>query len=164
VFDSISVLPVYNIDRNVDKIRKKLMPRGILSLGILLIAFILTTCACFYNIDFCFVYIPVIIAAFMVMSNHRNILTKKINIFLERRHRVISEKLASWNELKFVECYEVQWSLGMLGSFIELACIEGRPVETTNFSFPPKIVKSSKFVESEALTTTSVTELDGTGW
>lgn len=61
-----------------------------------------------------------------------------ISDYIKKRQEVIAEKLQWWNEKKFRASYELEWSVGMLGSYIELSCLEGRPIEKINYSFPPK--------------------------
>lgn len=34
---------------------------------------------------------------------------------------------------------KVEWSLGYLGCYLEIGCVEGRAIEKTNYSFPPKV-------------------------
>lgn len=59
--------------------------------------------------------------------------------YLKNREKIIAQHLKWWNENKFRESFKVEWSVGMFGSYIEIACMEGRPLETINYCFPPDI-------------------------
>jgi len=95
------------------------------------------------------------------MTSYKSLLNKRIDKFLKKRHEVIAEKLASWNDLKFIEDHEVQFTVGMLGSFIEVACVEGRPTEVTNFEFPPRIKTAKDAVSQCSTAASSLRSIEG---
>jgi hypothetical protein len=161
VFDSISLLPCYSISKNLADIRKQLVPKMILRLALCITAFIATSIAIYYNILFAACYIAVVIGTIYSMTSYRALLSKRVDKFLKKRHEIIAEKLASWNELKFVEIHEVQFSVGMLGSFIEVACVEGRPTEVVNFEFPPKIKTAKDAVSQCSTAASSLRSIEG---
>lgn len=89
-------------------------------------------------------YVFVFIFCIYLRKKYNNIVREKTNEYLENRQKAIAVKLQEWNDSKFREDFLLEWSVGMFGSYVEIAVIEGRPEEKVNYSFPPR-VEVSKF-------------------
>lgn len=90
------------------------------------------------------VNLPILLAGISSYFKYQEQVAEKIHKSTKDRQERMSEKLQWWNQVKFRECCKVEWSVGLLGSYIELACLEGRPIENINYCFPPKELPAAK--------------------
>lgn len=103
-------------------------------------------CNVYFSMKWSFAYILILLAGMWFTHNYFDELNEATGSFMKKRTVTIAEKLQMWNEVKFRESYKLEWSIGMLGSYIELSCVERRPLEKINYSFPP-IRESSHSVD-----------------
>jgi hypothetical protein len=147
VFESLTSLTDHNIQEKVLNIRNKLFNTYIFNFCVYVAGFVGITYAMFLSSLYSLLYLVLIGLCVSSIRNYILTLREKTRKFFEKREKHLAEKLNFWNEMKFRESYQLEWSVGLLGSYIELACIEGRPVENINFCFPPR----KSLVKAEAL-------------
>jgi hypothetical protein len=148
VFESLTSLADHNIQEKVLNIRNKLFTTYIFNFCVYVAGFVGITYGLFINSLYSLLYLVLIGLCVFSIRNYIITLREKTRKFFEKREKHLAEKLNFWNEMKFRESYQLEWSVGLLGSYIELACIEGRPVENINFCFPPRnsLVKAGALI------------------
>lgn len=115
--------------------------------GVLALLFVLTTILSLVNhFAWSAAYIVLMVTGIWLTLNYSSLVGEKIHDFIKFRESCIAEKLQWWNQVKFREGAQVEWCVGLLGSYIELGCIEGRPLENINYCFPPKAKTSAQEV------------------
>lgn len=164
VFESLTSLADHNIQEKVLSIRNKLFNSYIINFCVYAAGFVGITYGLFMSSLYSLLYLVLIGLCVFSIRNYIITLREKTRKFFEKREKHLAEKLNFWNEMKFRECYQLEWSVGLLGSYIELACIEGRPVENINFCFPPRnsLVKADALIfdiEDDACSDKEVTEV-----
>jgi len=112
------------------------------------------------NSIYCFGYIVLLVLEILSWNYYKKLLDERVSEFVKNRSVAISRRLESWNDLKFKEKFELQWNIGLSASYIELACVEARPHEVLEYSFPPKINSPIKKMVTSETQITEATQLE----